>query len=286
MNDGRKAYPSDLSDERWALIEPILSAWKLGHPSVSGHQGRYAMREVVNAILYQSRTGCQWRYLPHDLPPYGAVYYYFARWRDEGLDQTIHELLRCRVREQAGRSEDPTAVVLDSQTARASVNAPKETTGLDPGKKSPGRKRGLAVDVLGCVIAVAVTAASTHDNQIGIELLDRVAIDNPSVVTAWVDAGFKDTVAAHGAGLGIEVVTVHRDPDVRGFVPQPKRWVVEQVYGILMLHRRLVRDYEARTASSESRIYWAMADNMSRRITRTTTPTWRDPTPKPWGLAA
>jgi transposase len=102
------------------------------------------------------------------------VYYYFARWRDDGTDQTIHDLLRCQVRERAGRREDPSAVILDTQTVRASISAPAATTGLDPGKKNGGRKRDLAVDVLGLVIAVMVTAASVHDNAIGITLLDKV----------------------------------------------------------------------------------------------------------------
>ncbi|MEU6393056.1 transposase [Streptomyces sp. NPDC046939] len=111
---------------------------------------------LKDAILYQARTGCQWRYMPHDLPPKSAVYYYFGVWRDDGTAETTHELLRCQAREMRKRHEDPTAVVLDSQTVRASTNAPKETTGLDPGKRSPGRKRGIATDVIGLVIAVLV----------------------------------------------------------------------------------------------------------------------------------
>ena len=273
----RMPYPSDLSDERWELIRPVIASWKGQHPSVSGHEGRYNMREIVNAILYQARTGCQWRYLPHDLPPYTAVYYYFGRWRDDGTDQIVHDLLRWQVREQAGRSEDPSAVVLDTQTVHTSLNAPADTTGLDPGKRSRGRKRGIASDVLGLVIAVVVSAASVHDNAIGVALLDKVAADNPSVTKAWTDAGFKNAVSAHGAGLGIEVEVVHRDPHAIGFAPVPKRWVAEQVFGTLMLHRRLARDYEALPASSESMIYWSMTDNMTRRLTGTATPTWRPP---------
>jgi len=96
----RKPYQSDLPDEQWALIEPVLTAWKNRHRSVSGHQGRYSMREIVNAILCQSRTGCQWALLPNNLPPKSATYYYFAAWRDDGTDQQIHELLRCQVRER------------------------------------------------------------------------------------------------------------------------------------------------------------------------------------------
>lgn len=102
----RKPYQSDLSDEQWALIEPVLTAWKSRHRSVSGHQGRYPMREIVNSILYQSRTGCQWALLPNDLPPKSATYYYFATWRDDGTDRQIHELLRCQVRENNRRLEN------------------------------------------------------------------------------------------------------------------------------------------------------------------------------------
>lgn len=272
----RKRYPSDLTDERWALIEPVISAWKAAHPSVSGHQGRYEMREIVNAILYQSRTGCQWDYLPHDLPPRSATYYYFAKWREDGTDQTIHDLLRWQVREKAGRSEDPSLVVLDTQSVHAAVNVPAATTGKDAAKKVPGRKRGLAVDVLGLVIAVAVLAASAHDNRAGTVLLDRVAARTATVAKALVDQGFKNTVVAHGATLGIDVEIVERNPADRGFVPQAKRWIVERTYGILMLHRRLARDYEGRPASSESRVYWAMTDVIARRLTGTSTPTWRD----------
>ncbi|GAB2722601.1 IS5-like element ISSco3 family transposase [Kitasatospora kifunensis] len=221
----RRAYSSDLSDEAWELIRPVITAWKSRHLSVSGHQGRYEMREILNAILYQARTGCQWRYLPHDLPPPSAVYYYFGTWRDDGTAETVHDLLRWQVRESRKRHEDPTAVVLGTQMVRASTNAPKETTGLDLGKKSPGRKRGIATDVLGLIIAAVVVAASVHDNTIGISLLDKVVHAAPMVTKAWVDAGFKNAVLEHGAALGIDVEIVQREPGARGFTPEPKRWV-------------------------------------------------------------
>jgi transposase len=280
--EGRVPYPSDLPDDAWELIRPVIAAWKAKHPSVSGHVGRYEMREIVNAILYQARTGCQWRYLPHDLPPKSAVYYYFGLWRDDGTAETIHNLLRCQAREMRRRREDPSAIMMDSQTVRSSVNAPKETTGLDPGKRSPGRKRGIATDVLGLLIAVVVVAASTHDNAIGIALLNRVAATAPTVTKAWVDAGFKNAVVEHGDRLGIDVEIVHRDPGARGFTPEPKRWVVEQTLGTLMLHRRLVRDFETLPASSVAWIHWSMSDVTIRRLARISTPTWRSPP----GLAA
>jgi transposase len=272
----RKRYPSDLTDAQWALIEPVITAWKAAHPSVSGHEGGYAMREIINAIRYQGRTGVQWDYLPHDLPPKSATYYYFAKWRDDGTDQAIHDLLRWHLREKKGRLADPSLVVLDTQSVHVAAGVPASTTGRDAAKRVPGRKRGLAVDAFGLVIGVVMLAASAHENTAGIALLDQVAARTAGTVTkALVDQGFKNTVLTHGAGLGIEVEIVERNPADTGFVPQRKRWIVEQTYGTLMLHRRLVRDYEHLQASSESRVYWAMTDVMSRRLTRGPAPSWR-----------
>jgi transposase len=273
--EGRAAYPSDVTDAQWAVLEPFLLAWKAKHPSVSGHRGRYEVREIVNAIFYQNRTGCQWAYLPHDLPPKSATYYYFALWRDDGTDAAIHDLLRCQAREKAGRAEDPTAVVLDTQSIRAANHVPAATTGKDAGKRVPGRKRGLAVDVLGLIIAVVVMAASVTDNQVGVRLLDKVVAHTPTVTKAWVDAGFKDDVAIHGAVLGIDVEQVKRNDTTAGFVPVKRRWVVEQTNGTLMLHRRLTREYETRPASSVSRTFWASTANLVRRLTGTATASWR-----------
>ena len=165
--------------------------------------------------------------------------------------------------------------MLDTQSVHAAAGVPADTTGWDAAKKVPGRKRGLAVDVLGLVIAVVVLAASAHENTAGIALLDRVAAQTDTVKKALVDQGFKNTVVAHGATHGIDVQIIERNPANKGFVPQPKRWVVEQTYGILVQHRRLVRDYEHRPASSASRVYWAMTDVMARRLTGTSAPSWR-----------
>jgi hypothetical protein len=131
------------------------------------------------------------------------------------------------------------------------------------------------VDALGLIIAVVVMAASATDNQIGVRLLDRVVAHTPTVTKAWVDAGFKDHVAIHGALLGIDVEQVKRSDTKPGFVPAAKRWLVEQVNGTLMLHRRLVREYEIRPASSESRTWWAATANLVRRLTGTATRSWR-----------
>ncbi|WP_411573637.1 IS5 family transposase [Streptomyces fradiae] len=276
----RKPYPSDLSDVQWALIEPMIKSWKQSRVarSATGDPGSCDLREVVNAIFYQNRTGCQWRYLPHDLPAWSAVFYYFTLWRQDGLDQRIQELLRCQVRERARRLEDPSLVIIDTQSVRAAAGVPKTTTGLDANKKVPGRKRGLAVDVMGLIIGVVVLAASAHDNTAGTALLDQAAERcGMRLEKALVDQGFKDEVIIDGALLDINVEVVRRNPadQGKGFVPQPKRWVVEQTNGTLMLHRRLAREYDHRPDTSASRVYWASTANMTRRLT-TPSPAWRD----------
>jgi transposase len=207
-----------------------------------------------------------------------AQFYYFTLWRQAGLDQHIQELLRCQVREKARRLEDPSLVIIDTQSVRAAAGVPKTTTGLDANKKTPGRKRGLAVDVLGLVIGVVVLAASAHDNAAGTALLDLAAERcGMRLEKVLVDQGFKDEVIIHGALRDITVEVVRRNPDDqgKGFVPQPKRWVVEQVNGTLMLHRRLAREYDHRPENSASRVYWASTANMARRLT-TPALTWRD----------
>ena len=141
QSGGVHNHPSDVTDEQWALIGPFLDAWRATRVSVAGRRGEQDLREIVNAILYQSRTGCQWAYLPHDLPPKSATYYYFALWRDDGTDAAVHGLLRCQAREKAGRTEDPSAVAVDTQSIRAANHVPAATTGKDAGKKVPGRKR-------------------------------------------------------------------------------------------------------------------------------------------------
>lgn len=281
MGMERQAYPSDLTDDQWNLIEPVITSWKQERVarSVTGDAGSCDLREVVNALFYQNRTGCQWRYLPHDLPAWSAVFYYFTLWREHGLDQRIQELLRCQVRERARRLEDPSLVVIDTQSLRAAAGVPKTTTGLDAAKRTPGRKRGLAVDVLGLVIGVVILAASAHENAAGIALLDQAAERcGNRLERALVDQGFKDAMVIHGALLGVSVDIVRRNPEDRGFVPQPKRWVVEQVNGTLILHRRLVREYDHRPENSASRVYWATTANMARRLT-TPTPPWRESGP-------
>jgi transposase len=276
MTTSRRPYRSDLSDARWALIEPMLSAWRAGRVGLGISPIQHDLREIVNAILYVNRSGIAWEYLPHDFPPYKTVHGYFALWEKGGITEAIHDALRGKVRKAAGRPPEPSAAILDAQTVKTSSNVPEYSQGIDAGKKIKGRKRHVATDVLGLLLVVLVTAASVQDTTGGRTVVQQVARAHPTVAVAWVDSGYKQSVIDVGVQHGIDVRVVTKDPQQRGFVPQRKRWAVERTFGWLMLHRRLARDYETNPQRSRAMIHWAMIDNMSRRLTGEPTLSWRN----------
>jgi transposase len=286
----RTPYPSDLSDARWALIEPVLTAWRARRQANAlaiGRPPEHALRDLMDAIIYLDRTGTPWRYLPHDYPPWNTVFHYFGWWQDDGVFEQLNGLLRRLVRSAAGREPEPTASVIDSQSIKTATTVPLATQGIDPNKKIVGRKRHIITDTIGLLLTVLITAASVQDSAGGKELLATTAAAFPTVTKTWADGGYHNDVIEAGARLGIDVEVVHRDPSTHGFTVLPRRWVVERTLGWLMQHRRLARDYEALPQHSEAMIYIAMIDNMTRRLTDETTPTWRNPTitnqPEPTG---
>ena len=283
MTVSRRPYRSDLSDARWALLEPILTEWRAAR-TASGleiNQPVHDLREIVNAILYVNRTGIGWDYLPHDFPPRSTVYGYYAEWERDGTTEAIHDLLRRRVRTAAGRAAEPTAALVDSQSIRTSNNVPEASQGIDAGKRIKGRKRHIVTDTMGLLLVVMVTAAGIQDTTGGRLLMDAVGAGFPGVTKAWVDSGYKRSVIERGAAYDIDVEVVSKLEGQKGFQPLPKRWAVERTFGWLALHRRLVRDYETLPNRSRTMIHWAMIDNMSRRLTGESTPTWRIDAPEP-----
>ncbi|MDH6432434.1 transposase [Streptomyces sp. SAI-144] len=277
----RRAYPSDLSDARWELIEPVLSAWRFerrGRALDFGRPPEHDLREIMNAIVYVDRTGVQWRYLPHDFPNWNTVYGYFAKWQSDGIFTQLNDLLRELVRQQEGKHRHPSACVIDAQSVKTSTSVPARTQGIDAGKKIVGRKRSIITDTLGLLLAVLVTATGVQDSTAGRPLLERAATDHPTLRKVWVDGGYHKHFVEHAATLGIDMEIVQRTPGTRGFTPIPKRWTVERTYGRLMLHRRLARDYESLPARSEAMIHLAMTDLMPRHLTGESTISWRDPT--------
>jgi transposase len=279
----RRPYPSDLSDARWELIEPVLTAWRARrrqHALDIGRPPEHELREIMDAILYVDRTGVQWRYLPHDFPPCETVYGYFAKWQRDGVFVQLTGVLRRLLRQKEGRDAEPSAGVIDSQSVKTSTSVPVSGQGIDAGKKIVGRKRSIVIDTVGLLLAVLVTAASVQDSVVGTHLIDQVAAAHPTLRKVWVDGGYRQHLVEHAAALGIDMEIVQRTPGTSGFAPLPRRWTVERTLGWLMFHRRLARDYETLPARSEAMIHLAMTDLMARRLTGESTVSWRDPIPR------
>ena len=273
MPKSEQAYPSDLNDTQWRILEQYLPPAKPKGPG--GHPRVYSWRAILNGIWYVKTNGIGWRALPHDLPRWQSVYGYFRLWRRDGTWQTLNAALVRAVRVAAGHEPQPSAAVLDSQSVKSSEGG--EARGYDAGKKVTGRKRHLVVDTLGLVQQVVVTAAAVQDVH-GARLVLKALFDriqqplsafNPRLELIWADGGYRgqliDDVKAD-FGWVLEIVTKLAGPT--GFQPLPHRWVVERTLAWLSRNRRLSRDFERLTVTSEALIYVAMIHLMTKRLAR------------------
>ena len=251
-----------MSDEQWALVEPLLPP-----RSKDGRKPRHAYRDIVDAIMYVVRTGCAWRHLPSDFPPWQTVFGYFTTWRKAGIVRAMHDRLRDAVWDGAGRDPMVSAGIVDAQSVKGSATVGVASRGYDAGKKVNGRKRHVVVDTLGLLVVVMVTTAAVQDRDGGRRILDKAKMAMPSLAHVWADGGYAGKLVTFASTFcRIAVQIVKKPAGQNGFAPLPRRWVVERTLSWITACRRLDHDYERLPEHSEAMVHWSMIGIMLRRL--------------------
>ena len=273
----KRGYPSDLNDQEWKILEPLLPP-----PSKVGRPYKWDKRLIVNAIFYVLRTGCAWRYMPKDFPPWQTVYYHYYKWRRQTIWQPIHSLLRQRVRQKVGRNPEPSGAIIDSQSVKTTEQGGPR--GFDGAKKVNGRKRHVLVDTTGLLLKAVVHPADIQDREGGKLLLKNVRKHLPRLNHIWADQGytgqFKTWIETEQK-VTLEVVypwwrqikryfpDTYKELDIdKQFNVLPRRWVVERTFAWLGKQRRFSKDYERLAETSENLVYLGMTRLMLKRLAR------------------
>jgi len=256
----RKSYRTDLTNEQWKLLKPMLPP-----PASRGRKRKVDLREVINAIFYLVHTGCQWRNLPHEFPAWQTVYGYFRRFKKTGLLEQINQRLRERVRQAEGRTRTPSAAIIDSQSVKTTEQGGER--GFDAGKKTNGRKRHILVDTIGLLLMVVVHSAGIQDRDSAKLVLAKVKGRFSRLKLIWADAAYGGQLIEWvKEQLRCVLEIVRRRDSVAGFEVLPRRWVVERTLAWINRCRRMSKDYEALSDSSEAYVYLAMIHLMLKRL--------------------
>jgi len=280
-------YPSDLTDEQWAVLEPRAREVMKDLTVAVGRPMVHDLRAMCDAVAYVVKNGIEWRALPVDFPPWEAAYAFWERWNGRGLPLALITRLRELLRAYQGRNAQPSACIADSQIVKAHDTVSRKTSGYHGGKKITGRGRHLAVDCEGWLLALVVTAASVSDKAGAKLLIIRLFNAFSTLQIMWADSGYDGAPLARyakaAAAITVEVV---KRTSPHSFQVLRRRWVVERTFGWLMRYRRLVRDYERHPGNHEAMVYWATVLIMTRRLARYETgqppePRWGGPRGRP-----
>jgi putative transposase len=251
-------YPSDLTDSQWQVIENLIN---------NGRKRKYGMRTITDALLYITKSGCQWRMLPKNYPPWESVYYYFRKWKSYGIIEEVHDYLVSKVRKKSNKKETPSVGIIDSQSAKA-INVCQGGLGYDGGKKIKGRKRHIVVDTLGMVLAVVIHPANIHDSKAAIEVFQALKDKYINgIVKIFADGGYQGETLSDWAKqkMGWIVEVVKRN-ETGKFKVLPKRWIVERTFAWISFQRRMSKDYERYPESSQAFVHLSMVRVMLNRF--------------------
>jgi len=250
------SYSSNVSDSQWQIISKYLDIER---------NRKYELREIVNAILYLVKTGCQWRMLPGDFPQWTIVYYYFSVWKQNGMLEEIHECLVEKIRKQRNKKEEPSIGIIDAQSVKSTLVSSQDK-GFDAGKKIKGIKRHIIVDTLGLILAVVIQGASVQDRDGAISVIDKLTENWKKIIKIFADSGYRgELIAKVQTRFKIELEIIKRN-ELHTFKVLPKRWIVERTFAWIDTNRRNSKNYERLNNTSVAMVHLAAIRIMLNRF--------------------